>query len=83
MNWSARVNVLYTLSEHAAGAEAIWAWVVNNWDLLKYGRGKGSIGSMIFLEVGLRGLSTTEHLKQVEAFFSDKMDEVNTPTLKL
>lgn len=77
VDWAARDSVLNTLSEHPGGAEATWRWVVNNWDILKNGRGKGSINNLGFLEYALRGLSTTKHLQEVEAFFADKINEVS------
>ncbi|KAJ0414679.1 peptidase family M1-domain-containing protein [Aspergillus carlsbadensis] len=60
------------LRSHAAGIDARWAWVKNNWDAL-YQRlppGLGMLGTVV--QICTASFCTEEQLKDVQSFFADK-----------
>ncbi|KAL5333550.1 peptidase family M1-domain-containing protein [Aspergillus crustosus] len=60
------------LRSHAAGIDARWNWVQENWDLL-YQRlppGLGMLGTV--LQLCTSSFCTEEQLKKVQSFFADK-----------
>ncbi|KAI1877775.1 hypothetical protein JX265_003783 [Neoarthrinium moseri] len=75
MNWALRQSILKSLSEHPGGAIASWNWLMNNWNILVDKRRKDSVNGFGFITTVLGGLATSEHLAQVENFFSDRVDE--------
>lgn len=61
---------------HAAGIEARWAWVKDNWDTL-YQRlppGLGMLGTVV--QICTASFCTEEQLKDVQNFFADKDTKV-------
>lgn len=65
------------LRTHAAGIEARWTWVKDNWDTL-YQRlppGLGMLGTV--LQICTASFCTEAQLKDVEGFFANKDTKVS------
>lgn len=72
------MSLLGALTKHRTGAEAAWIWLRENWDALGKGRNTGEIQGSRFITACLDGLATSDHLAEVEDFFSDEVDDVSS-----
>ena len=71
------LEVLKSLTKHAAGKDALWKWFKDNMDEIKTKLGGGLGRLAMFVQLCTEHLSTRNHWNDVSGFFEGKDTEVS------